>query len=376
VRDRLLGLPWRDLDLAATGTLEETRRLVERLAALLGGRPHAIGRAPRAVWRIDGGRLKVEIWPLADLTPEEDALRRDYTVNAVVWRLPGGPAIDPAGGLDDLASRRLRAVSRANLEDDPVRLLRGARLTASLPGFRLERTTLAWIRAACPLLRNAPRERLGDELATLLESPGAPRAWRLAVATGVLRETAPGAVPSGRFRDGSAALERLTDPRKHPVPGALRTGGRAARLGVLLRAWGIPDRQSLAAYAWERPLREAAYRAAQLADGARRAAYGLPRDRRRLIHEAGEAAPAVLALAAALGPGDPGPWRRFWRLWRRRGAELTAPRPLLSAARIARLLELEPGPELGAVIRKLLEAQVDGRVRDEAGAERFVLGLR
>jgi len=375
VRDRLLGLPWRDLDLAASGTLEETHELALRLAALLGGRPHALGNAPRAVWRIDGGRMKVEIWPLGNLTPEQDALRRDYTVNAIAWRLPDGPFVDPSGGLGDLASRRLVAVSRANLEEDPVRLLRAPRLAASLPGFRIERRTLAWIRGARALLRKAPRERVGVELTALLDGPAAPRAWQLALSAGLLREAAPGPVRTGRFRNGAAALERLARPEAHPIPGALRTGARAARLGLLLRAWGGTDRRSLGAYAWERPVLTAALRAAEFADAAVRAVHARPRDRRRLIHEAGEATPAVLALAAALDAGDPGPWWRFWRLWRRRGPELTAPRPLLSAAHIGRLLGLEPGPELGAAIRNLLEAQIDGRVRNRAEARRFLLGL-
>ncbi len=375
VRDRLLGLPLRDLDLVAVGTLDETAGIARRVAELLGGRPHALGRVPRAVWRIEGSRIKAEIWPLGSLTPEEDALRRDFTVNAMLWRLPSGPLLDPADGLSDLASRRLRAVSRANLEADPVRLLRAARLAGALPGFRIERRTVAWIRSARGLLGEAPGERLGQELLLVVGGPDAPRAWRVALSLGLIREAAPRPEMAGRgrLRAGSLALDRLSDPSSHPLPGALRAQGEAARLGLLLWAWNVTDDRPPARSAWERSTRLAALGAATLSGEAIRARDGSWRDRRWLLHRVGPAAPAVLALAAALDPRNVPGWRRFWDLWIRRGPELVRPVPLLDAAAIGRLLGIGPGPELGAAIRRLVEAQVEGRVTTAEAARRFLL---
>lgn len=375
VRDRLLGLSTHDVDLVVRGTLESTRELAERLARILGGHAHALGRPPRAVWRIEGGTAKLEIWPLGALGLEEDALRRDFTVNAMLWRLPRGPLVDPAGGLEDLRRRRLRAVSRHNLEDDPVRILRAPRFAAQLPGFAVERRTLAWLRELAPLLAGAPRERVGQELERLLESPAPARGWRVLARCGALAAAAP---PGSRLRPGGAsagagALELLADAGRHPLPAALRLRGPEARLGLLVWAWDVPPERDLAAYGWARPRRRAAATAARLAEEAAAAAEGGWRSRRRLLHRAGPEAPAVLALAAALHPSPAAGWRRFWRLWRCRGRDLAAPDPLLASEEIRRVTGLPPGPELGAAIRALIEAQVESRVRTEAQARRFLL---
>ncbi len=375
VRDRLLGLPVHDVDLVVPGTLESTRDLAVRLARALGGHAHALGRAPRAVWRIEGGTTKAEIWPLGTLDLQADALRRDFTVNAMLWRLPRGPLVDPAGGLEDLRRRRLRAVSRRNLEDDPVRILRAPRFAAQLPGFSVERRTLAWLRELAPLLGRAPRERVGQELERLLEAPDPARGWRILARCGALATAAP---PGSRLRPGGVsagaeALALLADPGRHPLPAALRRQGPEARLGLLLWAWGAPAEGDLGAYGWPRPKRRAAALAARLAEEATAAVEADWRSRRRLLHRAGPEAPAVLALAAALHPHPPAGWRRFWRLWRRRGRELAAPVPLLASDEIRRLTGLPPGPELGAAIRALIEAQVDARVRTAASARRFLL---
>ena len=80
--------------------------------------------------------------------------------------------------------------------------------------------------------------------------------------------------------------------------------------------------------------------------------------------------PASLALGAAVAPNHP--WARWWRLWRKRGPSLVKPDPLLSADEIARILEIEPGPELGRAIEALTEAQVRGAVKTVGGAKRWL----
>ena len=98
-------------------------------------------------------------------------------------------------------------------------------------------------------------------------------------------------------------------------------------------------------------------------------------ERRELISRAGVFFPAALALAAAVAAVrgvDPRPWRRWWRQWRRCGPDLVAPTPLLPAEEIAALTGIEPGPELGRQIRRLLRAQVRREVRSPAGARRYL----
>ncbi|MEE4250910.1 MAG: multifunctional CCA addition/repair protein [Alcanivoracaceae bacterium] len=84
-----------------------------------------------------------------EVTLEEDLLRRDLTINAMA-REPGGPLIDPHGGLRDLKARRLRHVSDAFAED-PLRVLRVARFAARYHwlGFRVAEETMTLMRTLC-----------------------------------------------------------------------------------------------------------------------------------------------------------------------------------------------------------------------------------
>ena len=69
---------------------------------------------------------------------KDDLLRRDFRINAIALRLEEKPEIfDPTGGMDDLKSKKIVAISEKNLIDDPLRILRGFRLMCEL-NFELE----------------------------------------------------------------------------------------------------------------------------------------------------------------------------------------------------------------------------------------------
>lgn len=195
LRDRLLGRATNDLDLTFDGDADGAAKPANRLAKALGVRAHLLGTAPHRVWRTETSSLKVELWPLGDLSHEEDIHRRDYSCNALSWVLPVGPLVDLVGGLDDLGDRRLRAISRANLESDPVRLLRGPRFLAQLIDFDFDNRTRAWIRELAPSLAGSPRERVGHELLTLLRGPSGSRGLAECLNLGLF---APAAPESGR----------------------------------------------------------------------------------------------------------------------------------------------------------------------------------
>lgn len=109
---------------------------------------------------------------------ESDLQRRDFTINAIAYNPHTKELIDPLQGITDLQAGVIRMVKAANLEDDPLRLLRAYRQAAQL-GFKLEPETQAVIRQLAPLLGQIAAERVQVELSYLLKtSQGTP--WLIA----------------------------------------------------------------------------------------------------------------------------------------------------------------------------------------------------
>ena len=136
VRDALLGRPVADLDVAVAG---DAAAAAAALCRAHGGTRFRLSRAFGA-WRVQGGDLpfQVDITPLQGADLAEDLGRRDLTVNALALPIQGGgDVIDQHGGLADLAAARLRLVGATSLRDDPVRLLRLARLSVQI-GFTVD----------------------------------------------------------------------------------------------------------------------------------------------------------------------------------------------------------------------------------------------
>lgn len=164
LRDAALGAPLTDVDVAVAGDAAEPAR---RLARDTGATRFRLSGAFGS-WRLHGGRLPVDV----DVTPlqgplHEDLGRRDFAINAMAMAIAGdGALIDPHGGMADAAARRLRAVSDHALADDPVRVLRAARLSQQ-HGLTADPATVALCRAAAPRLWDAPGERLRAEIAAM-----------------------------------------------------------------------------------------------------------------------------------------------------------------------------------------------------------------
>lgn len=189
VRDALLGRPVFDLDVAVSG---DAARAAAILSRAHGATRFRLSRAFGA-WRVQGRDLpfQIDITPLQGQTLQEDLARRDLTVNALALPVaPGQPVVDLHGGLGDLAERRLRLVGDAALADDPVRLLRLARLAQQI-GFTVHDSAVAAARRDAHLIWNAPGERLADELARIASLPFPDRAFRLLGDLGVLGALVP-----------------------------------------------------------------------------------------------------------------------------------------------------------------------------------------
>ncbi len=110
---------------------------------------------------------------------EEDALRRDFTVNALYYSPSSGKILDYCNGLQDLQSRSLRLIGEPSTRyrEDPVRMLRAVRFCAKL-GFELSPEVVAPIAELAPLLHDIPPARMFDEVLKLFMSGSALATYR------------------------------------------------------------------------------------------------------------------------------------------------------------------------------------------------------
>lgn len=98
-----------------------------------------------------------------------DIMRRDFTINALAYNIDRPEEIiDLSGGLKDLSTRTIRAISKENLEEDPLRLLRAFRFAATIDG-NIEVETLSWIKELNSCLMSAAVERINHELFSFFE---------------------------------------------------------------------------------------------------------------------------------------------------------------------------------------------------------------
>ncbi len=182
VRDLIAGLTPKDFDVATDATPEQVRALFRR-ARIIGRRfqiVHVLQGAEtievstfRAVHdehtlKDEHGRvLRDNVWG----TMEEDAARRDFTINALYYDPATQQVFDYHHGVRDLQHRTLRMIGdpRARYREDPVRMLRAVRLAAKLE-LRMDPTVEAPIPAMAHLIENVPAARLFDEMLKLLFS--------------------------------------------------------------------------------------------------------------------------------------------------------------------------------------------------------------
>jgi poly(A) polymerase len=119
---------------------------------------------------------------------QEDILRRDFTINGMVYDPIADRIIDIVGGQRDLENKLVRAIGspRARFEEDRLRMLRAVRFAASL-GFAVESETFRAICELAPGIGQISWERIGDEITRILTEGGAKVGFELLDQTGLLK---------------------------------------------------------------------------------------------------------------------------------------------------------------------------------------------
>jgi tRNA nucleotidyltransferase/poly(A) polymerase len=202
VRDHLLGRPPKDYDVATSATPEQIRQVFGKRRTLAVGAafgvitvlgPRGAGQVEVATFRSDAnysdGRHPDHV---TFSSPEEDAQRRDFTVNGLFFDPISTQVVDFVGGQDDLARKIIRAIGDpdARIGEDKLRLLRAVRF-ASTYGFDIEAKTLAAISARADEIRVVSAERIAEELRRMLGHPNCHRAVQLLRQTNLLEAILP-----------------------------------------------------------------------------------------------------------------------------------------------------------------------------------------
>jgi poly(A) polymerase len=192
VRDILLGQQPKDFDIATDATPEQVKSLF-RNSRIIGRRFRIVhvtfGREIIEVTTFrgshdnasQGNKKNNNISKQAESgmllrdnvygSIEEDAIRRDFSINALYYSTDGFTLHDYTNGLHDIEQRSIRIIGDAQTRyrEDPVRMLRAARFAAKL-SFDIEPSTAEPIEALAPLLRDIPSARLFDEVLKLFMS--------------------------------------------------------------------------------------------------------------------------------------------------------------------------------------------------------------
>ena len=347
VRDLLLHRhhqdPWRglpDLDLVVEGQAAD---LVERLPAALEhqfGMEISLRQQPHGrygtvelelqlpverggTWLLDLASARRENYPTSAGNPEvhlgcleDDLTRRDFSVNAMALDLANGELLDPQGGANDLAERRLRFLHGDSLRDDPTRLLRAARYAARL-GFDLaaegrrqaQETLAAW---PWPWRPGDPPElappALGTRLRMELELLLGREPWREALAA--LRAWGGLALLDGALQEDSAWRRRLAWGERLGLPLLLVLVAGAEDQEALARRLQLPQAQQ----AWLRQWLRLRHSLVQI-DCGELALPERPSAWCALLEQPG-LRPEAVALALVMGEQPRRPLLRWWAAWR------------------------------------------------------------
>jgi poly(A) polymerase len=403
VRDQLLGREPLDFDVATGAPPETVRGLSSRtvpvgvhfgvILVVEQGVPFEVATFRSDDVYVDGRRpVRVHF-----ASAREDALRRDFTINALFLDPLSGEVVDFVDGQADLRAGVIRAIGdpRARLGEDRLRMLRAVRLAARL-GFAIDPATHAAIVAAAPTIGDIAAERIGDEIVKILTEGAARRGFELLHETGLLRQVLPEV----------ASMSGVEQPRDYHPEGDVLTHtllllaqlpagvSETLALGALLHDVGKPpcvgeNRGRITFYGHTKIGAEMAVAICQRLRRSRltweRVEYLVHNHLRlvqapamrlatlkRMLREAGfDELLALARLDALASNGD----LQFVEFCTRRraelaGAEVRPPRLLDGNDLLA--LGYPRGPLVGEILRTLEEAQLEGAVRTRADAEALV----
>ena len=275
---------------------------------------------------------------------QDDLLRRDFRINAIALRLTGKPEIiDPTGGINDLKSKKIVAISEKNLLDDPLRILRGFRFMCELD-FELEKKTKTFLKNNVDKLSNIAPERMKMEILKIVNSKWNSSVWKTYLELQLLNEWNDNNFPY-------IELERKDISTKNPLFGSF-----LSKLIFLLSDEGL-SRLTFSKNQIKRckNLRFWVHKINKLDD--------LSEDERFQLHiDLEEDLPSFILF---LKERDSSSWLKRWK---DPSDPLFHPSPPLNGHLLQKVFRLPPGPFLGELIRHLSKEKAYGRFFTDAEA--------
>lgn len=419
VRDTLLGKAVKDLDAVAdSGDTALVHALAREIADAVEGSyvPLDEDRGIARVVLEDGRDLDLAARVGPDL--EHDLRHRDFTLNAMALDPATGEIHDPTGGQADLARGLLRTAGPDGLTDDPLRLLRGARMLCVYPRLQPAPGLADEIRRLAHLLPTVSWERIRDELFLCFRAGISPRIPFL-VETGLLEAVLPELTPTRTttqnhyhhtdvFHHTLEVLRYVEESSGPPLGQEMagrRTRGELLKLTALLHDIGKPltrtvdpdgrirffGHEALGAEMAEAAGRRLALSSREIQRLKRVVALHLEPvllphrnptdvDLHRFFRAAGEAAPELLLLSDADVRASRGLAQTDERLAVHRAfvrdmlaeflqeGRVARPKVPLTGADLVAAFGLSPGPTVGRLLERVAEAVAEGSVRSREQA--------
>lgn len=391
VRDLQMEREPQDYDVATDARPEQVRKLFGARRTLAVG--ESFGVVIVLGPRVDGQHIKVEVatfrsegsYPdgrrpdpseIRYTTPEEDAQRRDFTINGMFFDPVAGELLDYVGGEADVRAGIVRAIGRPQdrMEEDKLRMLRAVRFAATLD-FELDPATAAAVQELSPQLVVVSVERIAQELQKMLISGHRRRAVRLAHQLGLLAVVVPelmdvaDSAETGRWAHVLDMLEQLESPgfelalavllQHLPAGGGdgKRKQSAAASVGGVARRLRLSNLQT----------DKTAWLVAHQSALAEAPTLSLSKLKRTLAHEyAADLLKWMRADAAARRTSSEA-LEFIDRFLAQTPAEDLNPAPLITGTDLI-ALGLPPGPKFQELLEQARDAQLEGRIatREEA----------
>lgn len=386
VRDYLLGRETKDIDLIVRGN---AKSYAQRLAETLKGSHFGFeknniplrGEIYTVLIPFKGKSVRVDISPFTSL--EEDLAHRDFTVNAIAWKLrdflEGRKKLtDPFGGREDLKKRIIRVVSERAFDEDPLRILRAYRLAQHL-GFAVEPFTRKLIKEKADLLNSVAPERVLSEILEIFSKKGTYKTLEELQEDGADTYTFGGKIQPksivGTEKFETLQEEGFTKYLKEKLN---------AKEETFLGNYGLDTATKLVVFLYDFPNREVFFKRYPLGEklskflklsmeGFQTLKNISPKGTKELHRYLKRFSPYLYPIGVlAKIYGNRKSFEKianFYDKWK----ELS--KPLLNGREIISLGRLKPSPLIGEILEKLVLAQLEGKVKTKQQAEEFVKNL-